>query len=122
MGESVSNSEAHSCQRKLKRRSLPGVVDVYESISGTYLGRLVNVHQEGLMLMGDVPMHADDLYQLDLHVSGRDEEKKIISLNVDCVWVRVAEDNRKHWSGFHILDPSAEIREELELLVSVLEE
>jgi hypothetical protein len=71
-----------------------------------YLGRLVNIHTQGLMIIGDVPLNEDNLYQLDLHLPIEVNGINVIHMGVDCLWTRNAGDNGKHWAGFTIIDLS----------------
>lgn len=102
-----------------RKRERPGVaqsIDVYDSLHDVYLGRVVNIHSEGLMLIGDRPFQEDCLYRLDLHLSEPVNGCNSLQLGVDCLWVRNAEDNGKHWAGFSIIDASPQVMEVVELL------
>ena len=57
-----------SNDRALQRHGINGAVDVYDSLRDVYIGRLVNIHSEGLMIIGDVRLEEDKLYKLDLHL------------------------------------------------------
>ena len=95
-------------QRKLRRVEVHQNIDVFNLISGLSVGRLVNIHREGLMIIGDSDMKADSLYQLSLRLPEPIEGQKEILLGVDCLWVRASEDQHQHWTGFHIIDISAQ--------------
>ena len=62
----------HNCSREhdreLERHAIQGDVDVYDNLRNQYIGRLVNVHIRGLMIVGDIAMEEDRLYTLDLHL------------------------------------------------------
>lgn len=102
-----------------RRQQRPGAgqdIDVYDNTLDAYLGRLVNIHSEGLMLIGDQPFEEDRLYRLDLHLSEPVNERNSIQLGVDCLWVKNADDNGKHWAGFSIIDASPQALEDIETL------
>jgi hypothetical protein len=48
----------HNCSREhdreLERHTINGDVDVYDNLRDQYIGRLVNIHAQGLMMVGDV--------------------------------------------------------------------
>ncbi len=100
-------------ERRLKRHSVHGVVEVYDSNRDLYVGRLVNVHSEGLMLMGEVLLESDHVYQLDLQLPTPLRGDKVIHLGVDCLWVRSSDESTTNWSGFHIIDLSEKAREQI---------
>lgn len=102
--------------RSAPRNSVGQCIDVYDNTRDAYLGRIVNLHNQGLMVIGDQPFEEDCLYRLDLHLSEPVNERNSIQLGVDCLWVRNAEDNSKHWAGFSIIDASPQALEDIETL------
>lgn len=106
--------------RALQRHGIQDDVDVYDNLRDVYIGRLVNIHTQGLMIMGDVPMEEDKLYKLDLHLPEAINEHTSIHLGVDCLWTRNADHNGKHWAGFTIIDLSPQAAEDIRLLVEQL--
>lgn len=106
--------------RALERHGIDGDVDVYDSLRDLYLGRLVNIHNQGLMIIGDLPLEEDKLYKLDLHLPRPLGGHTSIHLGVDCLWTRNAEYNGKHWAGFSIIDLSPQAAEDIRQLVRQL--
>lgn len=109
-------------KRALARHLVPGAVDVYDGLNDIYLGRLVNIHQRGLMLMGDRRLEEDKLYTLDLHLPQSVDGRATLQLDVDCLWTRNAEHNGKHWAGFAIIDRSTQSAAHVSALVALLGE
>jgi hypothetical protein len=113
-----SKKKEQSCQRGLKRHQVTGVVEVYDRATQQYIGRLVNIHSEGMMLMGDQLLSIEKIYQLDLilaqHLDGVDK----IQLGIDCFWVREAGDGSPHWAGCRIIDASDEALSMVDKLVN----
>lgn len=103
--------------RRRERLGASQSIDVYDNTRDTYLGRVVNVHCEGLMLIGDQPFEEDCLYRLDLHLAVPVNGRNSIQLGVDCLWVKNAEDNGKHWAGFSIIDASPQALEDIDSLI-----
>src|SRR3982751_5474611 len=104
----MSDISAHDNDRMLHRHTLNADVDVYDSLRDIYLGRLVNIHSQGLMLVGDVPLEEDRLYELDLHLPDlENNSRQVIRIGVDCLWTRSADQNGKNWTGFTIIDSTA---------------
>lgn len=106
--------------RSQPRFVVSGVIDVYDNTRDKYLGRVVNLHKNGLMVMGDQPFDEDCLYKLDLHLSEPVKGHNSIHIGVDCLWARNTEDNGKHWAGFTIIDASPPTLEIIEHLIEQL--
>lgn len=116
----------HKCSqehdRELERHVIHGDVDVYDSLRDRYLGRLVNIHTQGLMVMGDWALEEDHLYSLDLHLPEPINDQLVIHLGVDCLWTREADLADKYWMGFAIIDASTEALSAIQRLVERLGE
>lgn len=113
----MSDFASGSNDRALHRYFINGDVDVYDSLRDVYIGRLVNIHTQGLMLVGDVALEEDKLYELDLHLPDINTGDKVIRLGVDCLWTRSADQNGKHWSGFSIIDLTPDAAEDIRHLI-----
>lgn len=103
--------------RALHRHTISGDVDVYDSLRDVYIGRLVNIHTQGLMVVGDVHLEEDRLYELDMHIPSEADGKHILRIGVDCLWTRAADQNGKHWTGFSIIDSTPQATEEIHRLI-----
>jgi hypothetical protein len=106
--------------RALERIDIGANVDVYDRLRDVYLGRLVNIHEQGLMIVGDVAVDEDRLYTLDLHFPLALNGRTSLQLGVDCLWARTADYQDKHWAGFAIIDLSPEAAADIRLLVAHL--
>jgi len=114
----------HNCSREhdreLERHTIQGDVDVYDNLRNQYIGRLVNIHAQGFMMVGDIAMEEDRLYTLDLHVPEPVNGQTIIQLGADCLWARDADLSGKRWTGFSIIDVSPQAIESIRSLVELL--
>lgn len=113
---------SHEHDRELERHNIHGDVDVYDSLRDLYIGRLVNIHAQGLMVVGDVRLDEDRLYTLDLHVPEPINSQLVIQIGVDCLWTREADLSGKFWMGFAIIDVSGGGLESIHKLVELLGE
>lgn len=95
-------------QRQRERHSVTQDVDIYDALRDTYVGRLVNMHDKGLMLIADKPLVEDTLYTFDIHLPLPINHLNAIQIGVDCLWVRDADLAGKYWMGCSIIDASAE--------------
>lgn len=112
----MGESSAHDNDRSLERHVINCNVDVYDSLRDIYLGRLVNVHGKGLMIVGDIALEEDKLYEVDMHMP---VDNKVLCLSVDCLWTRPADQESKHWTGFNIIDASPSDVEEIRKLIAL---
>lgn len=107
--------------RKLERHEMTASIDVWDAASDEYLGRLVNLHTDGLMLLTSSPLQEDKLYQLRLTLPQNLASSGELTLGADCLWVRAAgEDSSGHWAGCQIIDASTQARALLQSLISRL--
>ena len=113
----MSDLSSQNYDRAMHRHIVSGNIDVYDGLRDIYLGRLVNIHAHGLMLVGDVPLEEDRLYELDLHIRGENNSKRVIRIGVDCLWTRAADENDKHWTGFNLIDTTPEAAEVIQALI-----
>lgn len=103
--------------RSLERHYVNVQVDVYDRMRDVYLGRLVNIHAQGLMIIGDMQMEEDSIYQLDLHLPEVLDGIQVISVGADCLWTREADQPEMYWAGFSIIDASPLVLEVIRRLV-----
>lgn len=113
----MNDLSSQNYDRALPRHSIGGDIDVYDALRDIYLGRLVNIHSKGLMLVGDVLLEEDHLYGLDMHIPTADGNKQVVHIGVDCLWSRPADQNGKHWTGFSIIDSTPLVAEEINKLI-----
>lgn len=121
MSNSMSDLSSQN-DRAMHRHVVGGNVDVYDSLRDIYLGRLVNIHTQGLMLVGDVPLEEDRLYELDMHIPGDNNSIQVIRVGVDCLWTRAADQDDKHWTGFSIIDSTPHAAEVISRLIQSWEQ
>ena len=108
---------SHEHDRELERYTINGDVDVYDSLRDSYIGRLVNIHAQGMMIMGDIALEEDRLYTVDLHVPEPVNGQTVIQVGIDCLWAREADLAGKVWMGCAIIDASAQSIEAIRQLV-----
>jgi hypothetical protein len=116
MKERNMNDTSAENQRRLKRHSLSASVEVFDVSRGLCLGRLVNIHEEGLMMMGEVSIDADHVYQFEIQPPDGDP----IQIGVDCLWARQSEESTMCWSGYQIISISDTARQQIQQLISQL--
>lgn len=107
-------------QRGLHRHEVSAAIDVWDALSDEHLGRLVNIHQQGLMVLSDWPLSEDHLYQLRINLPQSLSSSGEMTVGVDCLWVRSSADGERHWAGCQIIDLSEKGRGQVDMLVEKL--
>lgn len=81
------------------------------------MGKLVNIHKEGLMIITKSDaVEEDKLYQATLMVNQPDGFNEI-ALGLDCMWMKKLEQGIGYWAGFRIISASNEALEEIARLI-----
>jgi heterodisulfide reductase subunit A-like polyferredoxin len=96
--------EQRHCQRKVANE----ILIIADQITGTQIGRVVNISAEGLMLLSEEPMVTGSVYQLDLILPNPTNDQKKLAFAAEAVWCTEASQPDSFWSGFHIIDIAAE--------------
>ncbi|MCU7918139.1 MAG: PilZ domain-containing protein [Candidatus Thiodiazotropha sp. (ex Epidulcina cf. delphinae)] len=91
-------------QRNAPRKIADEVLEVSDQITGSQIGRVVNISAEGLMLLSEEPIITGSVYQLDMSLPGANEEISKISFGAEAVWCTEASQPDCYWSGFRIID------------------
>jgi hypothetical protein len=95
-------------QRHSPRKVANEILIVADQITGNQLGRVVNISAEGLMLLSDEPMVAGSVYQLVMLLPNPQSNQEKITFAAEAVWCTEASQPESFWSGFHIIDISAD--------------
>lgn len=84
------------------------VIRVIDRQTGTDLGQLVNISEEGFMLLGSRPIAEDSILQLSLVFDAGESGASPILIGVESLWCHSSSDQTQYWSGFYIIDISDE--------------
>ncbi len=84
------------------------VIHVTDRQTGETLGQLVNISEEGFMLLGTKPVSEDSIFQLSLDFGTESENTSPILIGVESLWCHASGDQAQFWSGFYIIDISDE--------------
>ncbi|MHC5351780.1 PilZ domain-containing protein [Metapseudomonas furukawaii] len=91
-------------RRQRNRHATELQMEVFDVHSGQCLGRIVDLSMDGFMLLSELPLEADSVWECRLVPLTWVEGLEEIRLGADCLWTRTGEDTRKRWAGFHIID------------------
>lgn len=93
-------------RRKLERRRVEISVVAHNGVDDEPLGKLVNIHEEGLMIMSEGPLQTDNIYQLELVLTTPIDNENSIPVVADCLWQSPANTDGSYWVGFKIVEVS----------------
>ena len=99
---SIQEMRSHS------RVEVSEVIRVVDRQTGTDLGRLVNISEEGFMLLGTEPVTEDNIFQLSLEFQTEGSDASPVLIGVESLWCHASSDQTQYWSGFYIIDISDE--------------
>lgn len=93
--------------RNHNRVEVSEVIRVINRQTGAELGRLVNISEEGFMLLGSQSVPEDNILQLSLEFESGNNTAPIL-IGVECLWCHSSSDQTQYWAGFYIIDISDE--------------
>lgn len=103
-------------RRKLERREVEISVVAQNGVNDEPLGKLVNIHSEGLMIMSEGPLDTESIYQLELVLASPINDQTTIPVVADCLWQSPASTDGSYWVGFKIVEVSNKSLELIEQL------
>ncbi|WP_185235830.1 hypothetical protein [Teredinibacter franksiae] len=92
--------------RELERVPVQQIILVRDVLRDIEVGRLVNLHEEGFMLLCGNEVKENCLYQLLFMLSQPIDGKSELSIGAECLWIRETVGDERNWAGFSILDIS----------------
>jgi hypothetical protein len=110
-----ANTE-HADLRRRPRVSIPEHPQVFDAHSGEPLGQLVNLSTDGLMLAGNHRIQCNTVCQMRIPLVVGDTQR-VISVGAASLWCEDANSSGLHWTGFHIIDISADDQKILDAIV-----
>ena len=98
----------NSCQemRGHNRMKVSEVIRVIDRQTGTVLGQLVNISEEGFMLLGPQPITENNILQLSLEFDSGASDADPILVGAESLWCHSSNDQAQYWTGFFIIDIS----------------
>jgi hypothetical protein len=90
--------------RNSPRKVADQILLVSDQITGTPIGRVVNISAEGFMLLSEEPVITGSIYQLNLTEPQCTKKENPIRFSAEAVWSAEASQPDSYWSGFHIID------------------
>ena len=94
--------------RGRNRIEVSEVIHAVDRQTGRMIGKLVNISEEGLMLLCREPVPENSIYQLSLEfeAGSANAGNGPVMIGVESLWCHSSSDQSQHWSGFYIIDIS----------------
>lgn len=103
----MSTSEnSYQEMRGHNRMEVSEVIRVIDRQTDTVLGRLVNISEEGFMLLGPHPVIENSILQLTLEFESGANVTDPILVGAESLWCHSSNDQGQYWAGFFIIDIS----------------
>lgn len=103
----LPNTNEH---RRLERKEVDRHIAVKNALLDCDVGRIVNLHADGFMIIGHGEIRADCLYQFVMLLNEEIDGCARISVGAECLWLKETDSGTQYWAGFHIMDISDEDR------------
>ncbi len=103
--------------RRRERKEVDQPIAVKDALLDAEVGQVVNIHEEGFMLIGSGKIRENCLYQLSMHLSKEVDSRSNISVGAECLWLKETDSGTQYWAGFHIIDISENDRDVITKLV-----
>lgn len=101
-----ANNEMPSEMRRKVRVEVTGTVCVTDRLSSSRFGQLVNISEEGMMVLTSEPVAENTIFQLSLGFCDDNGEAAPIDIGVECLWCHQGNNENQYWAGFYIIDIS----------------
>lgn len=102
--------------RYMNRRAVNQAVSVVNTLQGRLLGNIVNLHEEGFMLIGNTNLTEEGIYQLVFNLSVPINKQRYLNIGAECLWMRETDGGDQSWSGFQIIDITEQDKDIIRLL------
>lgn len=112
-----AQNEAPSEMRKKVRVDVPGIVCVTDLHTNRRLGQLVNISEDGLMILVSEPVAENSVFQLALEFCNPSGDSTPLRIGVECLWCNKGNSDGQFWAGFYIIDISEPDQERIRRLL-----
>jgi hypothetical protein len=105
-------------RRKLERHHVSSSLEVYDLDSGQLLGRVVDLHAEGLMLLSETPLELNKAWALQVNLPMTLNGTREFILDAESRWNRESIGGTQYWTGLEFTRLPEESRQCIERMVS----
>ena len=97
----MSSDNAADEYRRVPRRKIADTIQVVDTMTDTVIGRLGNLSETGMLVITNVPLADDALYQLRFTL--HDPASVPIEVGVHLLWQDTASASGQTWTGFRFI-------------------
>jgi PilZ domain len=112
-----THKNSPSEMRKHVRVDVPGIVRMAGRQPDSEFGRLVNISEEGLMILTTEPVVENTIFQLTLEFSNDAGDIVPVEIGVESLWCNKGNNEDQFWAGFFIIDISEQNQERIRQLI-----
>lgn len=105
-------------KRKLERHRVSNSLEVYDLDTGDLLGRVVDLHTEGLMLLSERPIALFKSYALQVNLPMNLNGVTEFLLDAESLWHRESIAGGQFWTGLHFTNLPDESRQCIQKMVA----
>lgn len=91
-------------KRRLPRKRPAAPLQVTDAMTGRVVGHVGNLSLEGMMLLADVEIENDALYQFFFHLPDEHGRLQPIEVGAQELWSEQAHQPGRFWTGFRFID------------------
>lgn len=103
--------------RQIDRRYLVFYLRVFDGMSSKILGHLVDISEQGVMLISDSPLSANEDYRLRMHLPVPVKETAEILINATSRWCKPDTNPDFYLAGFQLHNLTADNRKIIRSLI-----
>ncbi|MGY0558983.1 MULTISPECIES: PilZ domain-containing protein [unclassified Lysobacter] len=110
---SIATTEDGCDQRRGVRRPADGVIAVVDCMTDRTLGLLGNVSETGMLLISNVALVDDGLYQLQFQLDSTDSPASLIEVGAHVLWQAPTSNPERTWVGLRFINLPEPYRQRL---------
>ena len=109
-------------KRDRRRWELIFYLRVYDEQNGKLLGHVVDIHEEGIMILSEAPLELNRDYALALEMQNSDRSgRKKVSLKAHAIWESSDANPELFDTGFRLIDPKKDTIRAIKKLIEELQ-
>jgi len=93
-------------KRRGPRKRLDVLLQVSDAMTGNVVGQLGNISLEGMMLVANMPIVDDALYQFVFHLPDSHGQLRPVEVGAHELWSERTNMHGRTWAGFRFIDIS----------------
>lgn len=99
--------------RRARRRKVSDTVLVVDTMTDSVVGRLGNLSETGMLLMANMPLVDDALYQFRFNLTDAHGRETTFEVGAHLLWQDSASASGQSWTGFRFITVPDEQMEQL---------